>query len=86
MVKHIRHELEERAEKVREMLALEEQQREAMRLRGKTALEHANYLLTEVERSLKSEGAAQSLDGASTERGFRRPAPLAPIRPDTAER
>ena len=59
---------------------------EAMRLRGKTALEHANYLLTEVERSLKSEGAAQSLDGASTERGFRRPAPLAPIRPDTAER
>ena len=83
MVKHLKHELEERAEAVRQKLAADEIERAEMRLRGRTALEHAGMLLSAVEDSLSSEGGGS---GAMTERGGfgRRPPPLAAIRPDSA--
>ena len=81
MVKHLKHELEERAEAVRRKLAGDEAERAELRGRGRAALDSASQLLAAVENSLREDNS-----GASTERNGhgRRPPPLAPIRPDSA--
>lgn len=76
MVKHIRKDLADRADALRERMELEEAERSGLRLAGKSALEHASSLLQSVEDSLRSDGARQA--GGHTARDFG-PRPLAQI-------
>jgi hypothetical protein len=78
MVRHLKHELELRAEAVRARLTEEEEQRDLMRLRGRSALEHASQLLHSVEQSLANDGSSSP----SERGGLRRSPPLAPIHSD----
>lgn len=80
----LRRDLEQRAHDLRTRLELEEQEKEMMRDRGRSALSLADSILQGVESSLSTDG----LNGGAQSARLPRNKPLQPIsimRPDTAE-